>query len=75
MGRDRCEMNMEHATPILLSASTASAMLGVSKATFWRRVRDGTFPGPVRIGGVTRWRRDKLIEAVERLSHDGEAAA
>jgi len=48
-------------------------MLGISRATFWRRVKDGTFPNPVRIAGVTRWRHDKLMEAVERLSDDGEA--
>lgn len=65
---------MTEQLPILVSDSTASAMLGISRATFWRRVKDGTFPRPVRIAGVTRWRHDKLVEAVERLSDDGEAA-
>ena len=59
---------------ILLSDNTAAGMLGMSRATFWRRVKDGTFPQPIRIGGVTRWRHDKLMEAIERLSDDGEAA-
>lgn len=65
---------MEDQTPVLVSDLTASAMLGMSRATFWRRVKDGTFPQPIRIGGMTRWRQDKLMEAIERLSDDGEAA-
>ena len=58
---------------ILLSDNAAAAMLGISRATFWRRVSDGTFPAPVKIGGATRWRRADLLAAVDRLSA-GEAA-
>jgi len=65
---------MSDTIQVLLSDNAAAGMLGVSRATFWRRVKDGTFPKPVRIGGVTRWRHDKLMEAIERLSDDGEAA-
>lgn len=57
-------------TSILLSDNSAAALLGISRATFWRRVKDGTFPQPVKIGGVTRWWRDALISAIPR-SPDG----
>jgi predicted DNA-binding transcriptional regulator AlpA len=45
---------------LLLSDNAAAAWLGISRATFWRRVKDQTFPKPIRIGGATRWRRDEL---------------
>jgi prophage regulatory protein len=63
-------------TALLLSDNAAAAWLGMSRATFWRRVNDGTFPQPVRIGRATRWRRDELLAAVDRASteRDGRAA-
>jgi predicted DNA-binding transcriptional regulator AlpA len=53
---------------LLLPDHDASALLGLSRATLWRRVADGTLPQPVRIGGATRWRRDELIAAIEAAS-------
>ena len=64
---------------LLMSDNAAAAWLGISRATLWRRVADATLPQPVRIGGVTRWRRDELLAAVDRASarrpqNTGEAA-
>jgi predicted DNA-binding transcriptional regulator AlpA len=61
---------------LLLSEATAADWLGISRATFWRRVKDKTFPEPIRIGGATRWRRDELLAALDRASaeRDGKAA-
>lgn len=53
---------------ILLSDHSAAALLGISRATFWRRVQDGTFPRPIRIAGSTRWRRDELMAAVDAVA-------
>ena len=53
---------------ILLSDQSAAALLGISRASFWRRVQDGTFPQPVRIAGSTRWRRDELMAAIDAIS-------
>ena len=64
---------MAEETAILLSDNAAAALLGISRATFWRRVKDGTFPQPVKIGGATRWRRAELLAAVDRLSADAAA--
>ena len=56
------------ASAFLMSDHTASGFLGISRATLWRRVKDGTLPNPIRIGAATRWKRDELIAAVERLA-------
>ena len=53
---------------LLLSDKTASQLLGISRATFWRRVSDKTLPPPIRLGGVTRWRRDELERAIATAS-------
>lgn len=47
----------------LLSENTSAALLGISRATFWRRVADGTLPKPIKIGHATRWLHSE-IEAV-----------
>lgn len=48
----------------LLTARETATMLGLSVASVWRRVNDGTLPGPIRIGGATRWVRDELLEVI-----------
>mgnify|MGYP006276843971 CR=1 FL=1 len=58
--------NAHEIAPLLLNDKQAANWLGISRATFWRRVADGTFPRPIRIGGATRWRRDELMAAIER---------
>lgn len=61
---------------LLLSDHAGAALLGISRATFWRRVRDNTLPAPLKLGGATRWRRDELLAAIERAAakRDPEAA-
>lgn len=41
-------------------------ILGCSRATFWRRVKDGTIPKPTRIGGMTRWPASEIQAVIER---------
>ncbi|MEC9435133.1 MAG: DNA-binding protein [Pseudomonadota bacterium] len=53
---------------ILLQDHAAAELLGLSRATFWRRVADGTLPGPLKIGAGSRWRRGEILAAIERLS-------
>lgn len=43
-----------------------AAILGCSRATFWRRVNDGTIPSPVRIGGMSRWPVSEINAVIEK---------
>ena len=54
--------------PEYLTDRSGAAMLAISRATWWRRVRDGTLPKSVKIGGATRWRRADVLAAIARLS-------
>ena len=58
---------------ILLSDNTAAALLGISRATLWRGSHDGRFPAPIRLGGLTRWRRDELVAVVEKAAAERDA--
>ena len=45
-----------------------------SKSNLWARVRDGSFPAPVKLGPrVTAWRVADIRALIERLSKQGEA--
>lgn len=49
----------------LIRDGDAALMLGCSKATFWRRVADGTIPKPVKIGGMSRWPQSEIVRVIE----------
>jgi predicted DNA-binding transcriptional regulator AlpA len=61
---------------LLLSDVQAGSLLGVSRGTIWRRVKEGSLPKPIKLGGRTLWRRDELVDAIERATRarDGKAA-
>ncbi len=50
---------------LLLSASELGELLGVNKSTIWTWHSGGKIPAPVRIGGVTRWRRAEIERWLE----------
>lgn len=49
----------------LLTAGQIRELLGISQPTMWRRVKDGTIPDPVLIGGLKRWRRSDIKQLIE----------
>lgn len=51
--------------PILVDANDAAAMLGVSRAHFYRMRAAGQVPLPVRLGKAVRWRVEELQEWVD----------
>lgn len=51
---------MQAAEKILVSAAEAAGMLSMGRSTFFRKVKLGQLPQPVRIGTVIRWRADDL---------------
>ena len=49
----------------LIRDTDAARIIGCSKSSFWRRVADGTFPKPVKIGGLSRWLKTDIFGAIE----------
>jgi predicted DNA-binding transcriptional regulator AlpA len=39
----------------------------VSRSTWWEGVRTGRFPAPVKIGGVTAWRVERIRQLIDEL--------
>jgi predicted DNA-binding transcriptional regulator AlpA len=46
--------------PLLVDASAAAALCGVSNATWYRLMSAGKVPAPVRLGGRVLWRVREL---------------
>lgn len=45
----------------LLTIKQITAEIGISRSTIYRRIREGAFPKPVRIGPrATRWRESAI---------------
>lgn len=59
---------MDSGDRIWLKAKNAAALADMSVRKFFDLVAEGKLPGPVDIGGMNRWRRDGLIEAIEKLA-------
>lgn len=57
----------------LIRDTEAAEILGCSRSTLWRRVKDGTIPQPLKIGGMTRWHIAD-IEAVIATAIQARAA-
>ncbi|MFO1176563.1 MAG: DNA-binding protein [Paracoccaceae bacterium] len=57
----------------LIRDGEAAGMLGCSKATFWRRVADGTISKPVKIGGMSRWLLSDIQAVIEAAKMRREA--
>lgn len=49
----------------LIRDKDASAMMGCSVSTFWRRVGDGTIRPPVKIGGMSRWPQSEIQAVID----------
>lgn len=60
---------------LLVAASDAARMLGVSTRTLWRWAASGRVPPPVRIGGCARWRVADLDAWVAALRPSAAGAA
>jgi predicted DNA-binding transcriptional regulator AlpA len=54
-----------------LTDKMVATFLRCSRGTVWRLTADGVLPPPVRIAGMTRWRRADIAALAER---EGEAA-
>ena len=53
----------------LLKNSEVCRMVGISRTTLWRLVRDGTFPNPLKISSMTRrWPASEVEAWMRSLS-------
>jgi len=53
--------------PLLISAATVAQMLNRSVRTVWRLASAGEIPAPVKLGGLTQWRRDDIVAHVQLM--------
>lgn len=49
-----------HPEKVLVKAGVAAEMLSIGRSTFFRRVREGLLPKPLKIGRASLWRVDEL---------------
>ena len=57
----------------LICAREGAEIIGSSESTFWRRVADGTIPKPLKIGGMSRWRRSWIEGVIAKAEADRDA--
>lgn len=50
----------------LITDTEGAAILCCSKATWWRRVADGTIPRPIKLGHASRWPLSEILAVIER---------
>lgn len=55
---------MQTIIPKLIRDTDVAAMLACSRSTVWRRVADGTLPGPLKFGRISRWRTEDVTQAI-----------
>jgi len=51
---------MNNQEPLLLTAQALGTLLDINRSTVWAWHSSGRIPLPVKIGGVTRWRRNEI---------------
>jgi len=59
----------------LIRDADGAFMMGCSKATFWRRVADGTVPAAIKIGGMSRWRLSDIQNVIAKAESKRETTA
>lgn len=66
---------MNENTDPLLTDRESAALLSVSLSTFWRLVRSGTAPKPIKLGFTSRWPKSEILNIIEvAKARRGEAA-
>ncbi|MEJ6390468.1 helix-turn-helix transcriptional regulator [Gymnodinialimonas ulvae] len=63
-----------HTQETLIRDREAAAILGASVSTFWRRVQDGVIPRPIKIGGLSRWKKSEIEAVIAKAEAERDAA-
>lgn len=66
---------MSNHTTQLLTVSEIGAELSLGQSTIWRKVKDGSFPPPIKIGGATRWHLIEVESYIAKLTDEQRKAA
>ena len=53
--------------PILLRRAEVENLTSMSCTSIYARMRDGSFPEPLKIGRSVRWRRDEIVAWIDTL--------
>jgi predicted DNA-binding transcriptional regulator AlpA len=51
--------------PLLLAVDSVASLLGISSRSVWRLVSAEEFPPPIRIGGLSRWRKKDVHDWID----------
>ena len=55
--------------PLLDCNEVGELLGGLSRTTIWRRVKDGTLPQPIELGGLRRWSKSEILARIERAKN------
>ena len=58
-------MQAKVAVEKLLTIKEGSSMVGFKKSTLYKKIRDGTFPRPLKIGTSSRWKLSEIQKWIE----------
>jgi excisionase family DNA binding protein len=74
--REKSGGRISDIAPVLISDVETAKLLGCSRTTVWRRVKDRTLPQPVKFGNLSRFVLSELDDCIEsaKAARDGEAA-
>lgn len=74
-------MTQQHISPelpktgFLRQSEIIPKPIPISPATLWRKVKDGTFPAPIKLSErITAWRAEDIHDWIQSRSSDGEEA-
>lgn len=57
---------MNYTPDPLLKDRECAAILGVSQRTFYRKIAQGSWPRPIKIGWSSRWPRSEILTVIEK---------
>lgn len=49
----------------IIGSKTKPALIPVGKTSWWKGVKNGSFPKPVKLGGCTCWRVEDIRDLIE----------
>jgi predicted DNA-binding transcriptional regulator AlpA len=55
----------------LLTVKEVMRIVNISRSTWWRGVKEGRYPQPIRLGTrTTRWSEEEIMDFISNLTND-----